>query len=159
MKEHETQNDEAYKAYLRDLLAEAQADKEAGRVYTIAHGDLHDEIKRRREARQPAGDQPQRIMAEVQYTAAALLDLDRIESQLAEYSTDLASRVFVELDDTFKNLAEMPLIGRTRKELREDIRSLVHKRGYTILYSLIDNGVLIERVTFPRQGIEGMLEE
>lgn len=98
-------------------------------------------------------------MAEVQYTAAALIDLDRIESQLAEYSTDLASRVFAELDDTFKALADMPLIGRTRKELREDVRSLVHKRGYTILYSLIEEGVLIERVAFPRQDIGGMFKE
>ena len=94
----------------------------------------------------------------VQYTAAALLDLDRIESQLTEYSTDLANRVFTELDDTFKLLAEMPLIGRTRAELREGIRSLMHKRGYTILYSLVEDGVLIERVAFPRQDIEGMLE-
>lgn len=94
----------------------------------------------------------------VHYTAAALFDLDIIESQLAEYSADLAGHIFAELDDTFKLLSEMPLIGRTRAELRNDIRSLVHKRGYTILYSLLEDGVLIERVAFPRQDIEGMLE-
>ena len=94
----------------------------------------------------------------VHYTAAALFDLDIIESQLAEYNADLAERVFTELDDTFKLLSEMPLIGRARTELREDIRSFVHKRGYTILYSLIDDGALIERIVFPRQNVEGMLE-
>ena len=97
-------------------------------------------------------------MAEVRYTAAALFDLDIVERQLAEYSADLASRVFTELDDTFRLLSEMPLIGRARAELRKDIRSLVHKRGYTIFYSLFESGVLIERVALPRQDIEGMLE-
>ena len=92
-------------------------------------------------------------MAEVHYTAAALFDLDVVEGQLAEYSTDLASRVFRELDDTFKMLADMPLLGRTRTELREDIRSLVHKQGYTIFYSLMENGVLIERIAVPRQDV------
>ena len=97
-------------------------------------------------------------MAEVHYTAAALFDLDAVESQLAEYSTGLASRLFRELDDTFKMLADTPLLGRTRTELHGNIRSLVHKRGYTIFYSLVENGVLIERLAFPKQDVQRMLE-
>ena len=50
------QHDETYNEYLRGLLAEAQADKEAGRVYTIPHGELHSEIRRRREAQGATDD-------------------------------------------------------------------------------------------------------
>ena len=50
------QHDETYNEYLRGLLAEAQADKEAGRVYTIPHGELHNEIRRRREAQGATDD-------------------------------------------------------------------------------------------------------
>lgn len=41
-------DDEAYADYLRGLLMESQNDKETGRVYAVAHGELHSEIKRRR---------------------------------------------------------------------------------------------------------------
>ena len=50
------EQDEIYNEYLRGLLAEAQADKEAGRVYSIPHGDLRSEIKRRREARRSSSN-------------------------------------------------------------------------------------------------------
>lgn len=56
--EKEIQTDEAYNEYLRGLLAEAQADKEAGRVYTISHGELLNEIKRRRSEQKTARDRP-----------------------------------------------------------------------------------------------------
>lgn len=95
----------------------------------------------------------------VQYTAAALLDLDAIEIRLAGYSTNLAERVFAELEDTFQLLAQMPFIGRARNELEQGVRSLVYKRGCTIFYSLIDDGILIERVATPRQDTGGMFGE
>ena len=58
LSKQEVQHDEAYDEYLRGLLEEAQADKEAGRVYTIPHGELHNEIRRRREAQKSIIDQP-----------------------------------------------------------------------------------------------------
>ena len=56
LSEQDLQHDEAYNEYLRGLLAEAQADKEAGRVYTVAHGELQAEIKRRRKTRQNSSE-------------------------------------------------------------------------------------------------------
>lgn len=92
----------------------------------------------------------------VHYSESALVDLDEIERRLAAYSTDVAARFFTELDDTLKLLAEVPLLGKARDELQPGIRSLVHKGGYTILYSQMDESVLIERVAAPRRDIEGM---
>lgn len=55
LSERNLQHDEVYSEYLRGLLAEAQIDKEAGRVYSIPHGNLQGEIKRRREAQRNSG--------------------------------------------------------------------------------------------------------
>lgn len=54
--EQEAADDETYNDYLRGLLAASQKDKEAGRVYAVPHGELHNEIKRRR-AQQQSDDQ------------------------------------------------------------------------------------------------------
>ena len=56
LSEQNLQHDEAYNEYLRGLLAEAQTDKEAGHVYTVAHGELQAEIKRRRKTRQNSSE-------------------------------------------------------------------------------------------------------
>lgn len=47
LSEQEMLEDRAYNDYLRGLLAEAQTDKEAGRIYAIPHGGLRSEIKRK----------------------------------------------------------------------------------------------------------------
>lgn len=93
---------------------------------------------------------------EVYYSESALVDLDEIERRLAAYSVDAAVRFFTELDDSFKLLAELPLLGKARDELQPGIRSFIYRGNYTILYSRLDEGVLIERVVAPRRDIGGM---
>ena len=97
-------------------------------------------------------------MAEVQYTEPALLDLDSIEQFIISRSdTDTATNFINELSETFYLLAEMPKMGRARNDLQRGMRMFVHHR-YVILYSEIDNGVLIERVAPPYRNIEKMFE-
>lgn len=97
-------------------------------------------------------------MANVQYTEPALLDLDGIEEFIISRSdTDTAARFINELSKTFHLLANMPQMGRARNDLQRGLRMFVHRR-YVILYSEIDNGVLIERVAPPYRNIERMFE-
>jgi Arc/MetJ-type ribon-helix-helix transcriptional regulator len=55
--EEELVKDEAYNEYLRGLLQEAQVAKREGRVVSIPEGQLANELKRRREAKQPSSKQ------------------------------------------------------------------------------------------------------
>ena len=50
--EEEIVRDETYNEYLRGLLAEAQLAKREGHIVSIPKGQLANELKRRREARQ-----------------------------------------------------------------------------------------------------------
>ena len=97
-------------------------------------------------------------MAVLQFTELAILDLDQIFDRIAKDSLETAYQFTDELRDTCKALAEMPLMGRKRDELRAGVRSLAH-HGYTILYQEIEGGVLVERVASPGRNVGEMFEQ
>lgn len=94
-------------------------------------------------------------MGRVVFTESALLDLDSIEAYIAQDSPENASRFIVQLDETCHLLGEMPMMGRARDDLRAGVRMFVHRR-YVILYSLLENGVVIERIASPYRNIKDM---
>ncbi len=97
-------------------------------------------------------------MAEVFHSEDALQDLDEIWVYMSRQSPKQASEFIVSLDDTLALLAEFPYLGRERKEWKEGLRSTLHK-GYIVIYRVIEEGVLIERIVYASRDIEGLFRE
>ena len=89
-------------------------------------------------------------MPNVYYTEPALLDLDKIHRTYARYAQASADERINGLSDTFELIAQMPLMGRARDDLLPGIRMHVYK-GHVIFYSLLEDGIMIERLASPGQ--------
>lgn len=97
-------------------------------------------------------------MPSLYYAEAALQDLDDIWRYFAQSSPTRASEFIRELDETLKSLIDFPYMGRERKEWKEGLRSLTHKK-YVIAYQVIDGDVVIERVVHGSRDIEGLFRD
>ena len=91
----------------------------------------------------------------VQFTEAALTDLDAIWRYYARRDDADAARFMARLDEIFGMLADFPQAGRERADLRPGIRVYTFRR-YVILYSELAEGVLVEAVIRGERDIEGM---
>jgi toxin ParE1/3/4 len=97
-------------------------------------------------------------MPSIYYAEAALQDLDEIWRYFAQGSPTRASEFVQELDEVLKLLVDFPYMGRERKEWKEGLRSLNHQK-YVIVYSILEEDVVIERVVHGSRDIEGLFRD
>jgi toxin ParE1/3/4 len=97
----------------------------------------------------------------VQFTEIAVLDIDDIWSYLAitQGNPKVAQKVMDELRETFELLSDFPMMGRERNDLKQGIRRIVVRKRYIVLYRVIDEGVLIERVVHGSRDLESLFQE
>lgn len=97
----------------------------------------------------------------VQFTEIAVLDIDDIWSYIAITQGNLkaAQRIMDELRQTFELLSDFPLMGRERNDLKRGIRRIVVRKRYIVLYRVIDEGVLIERVVHGSRDLESLFQD
>ena len=87
----------------------------------------------------------------------ALADLAEIWAYSAEGSPDQAD-AFVDLvDSKFQALSRRPGLGRRRRELSSDIRSLAVGR-YVVFYLPLSRGIEVVRVLHGSRDIESIFE-
>ena len=84
-------------------------------------------------------------MAVVSRRPAAIADIFEIWDFIAEDSISAADRWIDLLDKQFELLATQPMLGRTRDEIAQGIRSLPFGR-YLIFYAAQSNGIDVIRV-------------
>ena len=91
----------------------------------------------------------------VAYSYNALVDLETIEDYIAERSDypDTARRFIERLTEALEVLGDLPNLGTPRDDLRPGIRQYIY-RGYVVLYSVTDTGVIVEVVAQGRRDIE-----
>jgi len=94
-----------------------------------------------------------------QVSPAAEADLTEIWLYLAESASEqVADRIIDEISDTCQHLAQSPLIGRTRNELREELRSFPAST-YLIFYDVVANHIVVRRVLHQRRDVDTLLGE
>ncbi len=77
---------------------------------------------------------------------AADADLEDIfDYTLKEFGLDQAVSYVSNFDDTFETISENPEIGRERREIRENLRSLA-KDKHVIFYRILNDHVRIVRI-------------
>jgi toxin ParE1/3/4 len=81
------------------------------------------------------------------------IDLDSIWSFIAADNVGAADRLIGRFGEVFEMLAENPLAGRERVDLRRGLRSFA-VRNYVIFYLPHSDGVEILRVAHGRQDID-----
>ncbi len=72
-------------------------------------------------------------------------DLEQIRRHIAEDNPDAALRLLQQFRDTFRNLADFPMMGTARDELGNELRSLP-VGNYLIFYRPVSDGADISRV-------------
>ncbi len=101
-------------------------------------------------------------MAEIQYSEAAITDLDALHSYFAfERANPIYARnLLTGLRETVEHLRLFPLLGVPREAWQLGLRALIHDQ-YVILYSYLEpeDVVLIESVLDGRQDIENLFRD
>ncbi|RDV10761.1 type II toxin-antitoxin system RelE/ParE family toxin [Pontibacter diazotrophicus] len=94
-----------------------------------------------------------------QLSPAAEEDLIAIWLYLAENASEqVADNIIDELSDACQHLAQNPLTGRNRNELRKDLRSFPVS-SYLIFYDIIAlNHIVVRRVLHQRRDVNTILE-
>ena len=85
-------------------------------------------------------------MGQVNWTLAALDDVDAIAAYIARDSPDEAALFVVRLFQTTKHLAEFPNSGRVVPETHDQARREILVGAYRIMYRVEDNRVWITGV-------------
>lgn len=98
------------------------------------------------------------IVRGVKTTPLADQDLDEIWLTIAADSVERADKFVDALTKRFVTLSRSPRAGRARNELLPGLRSFAF-RNYVIFYSLLDDGVLIERVLHGARDIGKLIRE
>ena len=95
-----------------------------------------------------------------QLSPAAEADLTEIWLYLAENASEqVADRIIDEISAICQQLAQSPLIGRTRNELREELRSFPAS-AYLIFYDVVAaNHTVVRRVLHQRRDVNAFLGE
>jgi toxin ParE1/3/4 len=92
-------------------------------------------------------------MARVIRTPEAQADIDEIGDYIAADNPRAAERWLYSLGKEFERLARFPGIGRSRFELKPDLRSWP-VGNYTIYYRPLQDGVLILHVLHGHRDVE-----
>jgi toxin ParE1/3/4 len=89
-------------------------------------------------------------------SAEAEADLEEIGDYIARENPVRAVSFIDEIEATCQKLAEQPLMGRSRDELRPSLRSFPHG-AYLVFYRPLDNGVVVVRVLHGRRNLSRLL--
>ena len=87
----------------------------------------------------------------------ALSDLAEIWAYVAEGSSDQADGFVDLIDSKFQALSRRPGMGRRRRELAPDIRSLTVGR-YVVFYLSLSSGIEVVRVLHGSRDIESIFQ-
>lgn len=97
-------------------------------------------------------------MKNFRLSKAADADLEDIyDYTLEEFGLDQAVSYVSSFDDVFETISENPEIGRERKEIREELRSLGKDR-YVIFYRLLDDHIRIVRILHSSRDLPKLLD-
>ena len=88
----------------------------------------------------------------------AALDILDIWDRIAEEDVTAADRWVDQLDTALNRLATQPMMGRSREELADNLRSLPFRR-YVIFYLPIEDGIDVVRVLHGARDIDAMFGE
>lgn len=94
-----------------------------------------------------------------QLSPAAEEDLTEIWVYLAENAGEqVADRIIDEISATCQHLAQRPLTGRARNELRKGLRSFP-ANTYLVFYDVVAaNHIVVRRVLHQRRDLKALLE-
>ena len=95
------------------------------------------------------------MMGDVDLAASARRDLEEIEAWMAQHNPSRTVTFIESLADALDGLADMPLMGRARPEIRPGLRSIVH-RSYVVFYRPTSEGILVLRVIHGARDIAKM---
>ena len=91
-------------------------------------------------------------------SSLAIADLQEIWQYIAQDSVEAADRVLDGLEQTFAQLLDAPLLGRSREELSPLLRSLVSGR-YVIFYVSSEGQIEIARVLHGARDVQSAWSE
>lgn len=93
-------------------------------------------------------------MAGVLYTRSAQTDLFEAWLFIAEENPIAADRVLDTIEREAHSLSRQPLMGRTRSELADGVRSWSTSTPYILFYLADDQGITVLRVLHHARDIE-----
>ncbi len=97
-------------------------------------------------------------MAEVQFTPAAVNDIDHVWEWIARDNISAANNFVSKMYDVFEQLAIMPLSARKRPELGENMRSRPYG-NYIIFYEPLPDGIMVLNVLWGGRDIDAFFED
>ncbi len=97
-------------------------------------------------------------MSRYRLTPAAAADLEEIYDYVAADNLAVAGRIVDRLTAQFVRLSDMPGIGRSRSELRPDLRSAA-EGSYVVFYRIVDSEVQIVRVLHGARDIDAIFRK
>jgi toxin ParE1/3/4 len=96
-------------------------------------------------------------VARLEFTKEAAADLRDIWGYIHDQNPDAATRLVALLDEHCKFLADNPMAGQARPEIRPDLRYFP-VRTYLIFYRPIAGGVEIVRVVHGRRNLHALFD-
>jgi len=96
-------------------------------------------------------------MSHYRLTAGARRNLTEIWSYIAVDNFEAANQLIDTVFERFESLAQMPLSGRARSEVRPGLRS-TPVGNYVIFYRPLDEGIEIVRVLHGARDIESSFD-
>ncbi|MDD5141277.1 MAG: type II toxin-antitoxin system RelE/ParE family toxin [Verrucomicrobiales bacterium] len=94
-------------------------------------------------------------MSSYRYSSDANSDIEEIALYLFDLNPTAAHRFLDSLEETCELLAAQPLIGRSRPELADDLRSFP-VGNYLIFYAPTANGIDVARVIYGGRDLPGI---
>ncbi|MGH6913290.1 MAG: type II toxin-antitoxin system RelE/ParE family toxin [Geminicoccales bacterium] len=97
-------------------------------------------------------------MSRLRFSRRAQRDLDRIGDYIKKRNPAAAERWVDLIESKCRSLADQPRLGRSRVDVRQDLRSLA-VGSYIIFYHRIEDGIEIVRVLHGRRDIGALLSK
>jgi toxin ParE1/3/4 len=97
-------------------------------------------------------------MAQLRFSSTAQRDLTSIADYIAQGSPHHAARFILRLEEHCQLLANRPLMGRARDEVRLGLRSVRFGR-YVIFYRPAEDGAEIVRVIHSARDLDRAMQE
>lgn len=94
-------------------------------------------------------------MSQYVIAPAAIRDLDEITDYYAAHNIDAGDRLLDEFGKKCRYLTQFPMIGRSYREIRADLRGLP-LQGYILFYRVVNGGVEIMRVVRGDRDLESL---
>jgi toxin ParE1/3/4 len=94
-------------------------------------------------------------MSRLRFSRRAERDLNRIGDHIKKHNPAAAERWVDLIESKCRSLAEQPGLGRSRSELRQDLRSLT-VGNYLIFYRPVEGGIEIVRALHGRRDLAAL---